>query len=514
MVGTVEVGSIIDRYAVEAFIGEGGMATVWRVRHTTLGTWHALKLLKVSSPSIRERLLQEGRMQAALRHPNIVAVTDAVVVDGTPGLLMELVDGCPLDRWLKSNRATLPQAEAIFGGIVAGVARAHRDSLVHRDLKPGNVLLARSEEGVTPKVTDFGLAKVLSDTTPAPGFGATRSGVAMGTPQYMAPEQIRDARSVDHRTDIWALGCILYELLAGTQAFNAPDLYALYARIVVGDHPPVSTFRPDLPLRWHKTLAGCLTPDREQRFPDCAAVSQCFLGQSRTPSGAFVLPGVDSSFGEAPPTGPITVRDNLAAPTFASAGGTMAQLEGGAAPPASFPPSTLAGPVPGPRRWPGRWWLGGAAGVGVLAAAAAIVTAGRSDAPPAPPPPAEETSEEAKLAIQEPAPVEPAPAVSEPARPPSRAKVPPSRPVEPPPEAVPVAPATTPTASVAFEGDATSVWLERDGKRFPSSELAAGTYTVYATFGDSGRVPAAELTLAEGQQVTLRCSAIFKRCVP
>src|SRR5262245_35627495 len=153
-------GQRVDRYVVEGLLGEGGMAEVYRVRHATLGSLHALKILKVQAPTVRARLLAEGRAQAALRHPNLVAVTDVIEVDGAPPLVLDFVDGPWLEAWLVDHRPSPREAEQLFLGIVAGVERAHRAGLVHRDLKPGNVLLERGDDGVlVPKVTDFGLAK-------------------------------------------------------------------------------------------------------------------------------------------------------------------------------------------------------------------------------------------------------------------------------------------------------------------------------------------------------------------
>jgi serine/threonine protein kinase len=141
----LEPGQTHDRYSVEAMIGRGGMAVVYRVRHTSLGSHHALKVLTLGGPGVRERLMQEGRLQAQLRHPNIVAVTDVLEVGGNPALVLELVDGPTLDGWLDANpRPPLDIAEAMFRGVVNAVHAAHARGLVHRDLKPANVLLAPS----------------------------------------------------------------------------------------------------------------------------------------------------------------------------------------------------------------------------------------------------------------------------------------------------------------------------------------------------------------------------------
>lgn len=268
-------GRVVDRYTVEASIGEGGMAQVFRVRHNMLGTLHALKVLKVQSAAIRQRLVQEGKLQASIRHTNIVAVTDVIDVDGAPGLLMEYVDGPSLDVWLdrlaeKGEAPTLAESERIFRGILAGVARAHRHGLVHRDLKPGNVLLEDVDGVLIPKVADFGLAKILLDESG--GVSATRSGVAMGTPAYMSPEQIRDAKNVDQRTDIFALGCIFYELVAGNSPFDGPDVLSIFSALAEGRYTPVEDVVPRLPVHLQKTIRASLAANRDLRPSDCAAI--------------------------------------------------------------------------------------------------------------------------------------------------------------------------------------------------------------------------------------------------
>ncbi|MFM2163531.1 MAG: hypothetical protein RLZZ383_3043 [Pseudomonadota bacterium] len=209
-------GDIIDgRYEVETLLGEGGLSLVWRVRHRDLGSAHALKLLRVARPALAERLLIEGRIQAQLRHPHLVAVTDIVHHGGQVGLILELVEGTSLAEWMLAHGPTdLDTALSLLAPVFAGVAAAHQAGVLHRDLKPGNILLAETPHGLVPKVTDFGIAKVF-DGDAAGEPNGTLAGTMLGTPGYLAPEQAVDASRVDARADVYALGAIAYELLTG-----------------------------------------------------------------------------------------------------------------------------------------------------------------------------------------------------------------------------------------------------------------------------------------------------------
>ena len=293
----LEIGRQIERYEVEEALGEGGMAFVFKVRHLKLGTLHALKVLKVGGPAIQERLVREGKVQASLKHANILAVTDVIDVDGAPGLLMEYVGGGSLDQWLEGRRPTTAEAESIFRGILAGVGRAHKAGLIHRDLKPGNVLMEDGEDGFVPKVADFGLAKILADTG---GRNATRSGVGMGTPAYMSPEQIRDAKNVDGRADIFALGCILYELVCGSSPFQRGDVLSIFAAIADGRYVPPEEHVPGLPGHLGAAMRACLHADRERRVADCAGLLAILNGKSPVPPpGIGTSPALGASLGSA-----------------------------------------------------------------------------------------------------------------------------------------------------------------------------------------------------------------------
>ncbi len=281
----LNVGDHIDRYVVEALIGEGGMARVYRVRHETLEALYALKVLTIHAPGVKERLVAEGKVQSQLNHPNVLRVLDVVDVNGSPGLVMDYVDGPDLDAWLAATKPTLKQALDVFEGVAAGVRAAHSAGLVHRDLKPGNVLIATAPDGTpVPKVSDFGLVKAVAGEDLR--RGATRAGMPMGTPSYMPPEQIRDASTVDARADVFALGCILYELVVGERAFDGEDPIDIFDKVRAGDHRPLP---PTLPPQVAHTIRRCLATDREQRLASVEEVQKT-LHTEPLPEAQAALP--------------------------------------------------------------------------------------------------------------------------------------------------------------------------------------------------------------------------------
>ena len=276
--GFLNAGEVVDRYAIEALLGEGGMASVYRVRHTTLGTMHALKVLTLRARDVRQRTIHEGKVQASLLHPNIVRVHDVVDVKGSVGLLMEFVDGPSLEEWLEAYEPTTEEALSLFRGICAGVAHAHAQGLIHRDLKPANVLLASERGRLVPKVTDFGLAKAVGGDT---GAGhKTRTGATMGTPGYMAPEQINDASHVDRRADMWSLGCLLYRLVCGRPPFDGGHIATLFNAVLDGSYPPPRELVADLPEPVYAALDALLEVDAELRLADLDVLMRFLDGQA------------------------------------------------------------------------------------------------------------------------------------------------------------------------------------------------------------------------------------------
>ncbi|MEZ4235821.1 MAG: protein kinase [Myxococcota bacterium] len=254
---------IDDRYEVLGRIGSGAVAVVHLARHVQLGTLHAVKVLMVPTPFVQDRLLKEGRAQGSLRDRNVVAVTDVVDVEGAPGLVMNYVRGPSLERFMQHAHLDLVQARALGVGILLGVRSAHALGLVHRDLKPANILLDVDATALVPKIADFGLAKLLVDDL---GPTATRAGTTLGTPAYMAPEQIRDARAVDERADVFSLGAVLYELLTSRRAFPGDDLLELYDRIRQGVYQPIRSLAPEVPPEVEAVVDGALQVDRDARI--------------------------------------------------------------------------------------------------------------------------------------------------------------------------------------------------------------------------------------------------------
>lgn len=272
----LEPGGLLDnRYEVVRKLAAGGMATIYLVRHLGL---HSLHALKVPDPRIfhsadaRHRFTTEGRIQALLRHPHIAQVTD-IVISPVPGLVMEYVEGGTLEELLGQSpggRVGLPTLRQIFLPVLDAMQEAHGHRVVHRDLTPSNILLAQGHQGrMHPKVTDFGIAKVTQDE-PGEKY-RTRTGVLLGTRPYMSPEQIGGASDVDARTDIFALGAILYEAATGRVAFDAGSDFEMMKRITEGNFTPPEQVVPELPESLCQCIRKAMTVDPGGRFQDCAA---------------------------------------------------------------------------------------------------------------------------------------------------------------------------------------------------------------------------------------------------
>lgn len=502
-------GDVLDRYRVERVLASGGFGTVVRARHVHLGSGHALKLLHVYGGAERERLLREGRIQASLRHPGIVGVTDVVPLDVGVAVVMELVDGPDLFTWCARYRPTPEEIDTIAEQLFAAIAYAHGENVVHRDLKPDNVLVERRGDELTFRVTDFGLA--VRDTEAKGRF--TRTGQAMGTPGYMAPEQFVDARSVDARADIYALGAIFYELLAGRPAYTAASLVEAYAAAQAGEHPPLATVAPDAPGRMCEAIEAALRPDPAQRPESVAAMREIWRG---------VVPARAARWTEAALTAadprPEADSGGLQAPTLAPTAGTPAP-----APPAQMEVSVFASRVePAHARW-----LGLALGVGVLGIGSGLVVGvmliwgwNHREEPVAP-----AASAPVVAAPAEPGAGDVAAPTEDLAAPSGTAAAPPDvAPVDKPkaasaPSSEPAsasAPAPAPAsaqARVRVSGAANARLVSPSGRSWPASgAVPPGSYTLEVAFGSAEPTRVLTLDLAAGDTRSIRCTASLRVC--
>jgi tetratricopeptide (TPR) repeat protein len=260
----------IAGYEVEEVLGRGGVGVVYRARHLRLNRPVALKMLLAgpyARPQERERFLREAEAVAGLRHPNVVQLYDVGDVDGRPYFTMELVEGGSLARALAGAPRPARPAAALVAAVADAIEVAHQSGIVHRDLKPANVLL--TADG-TPKVADFGLARRLEG-----GGGLSLSGVAVGTPSYMAPEQARgDKDAIGPATDVYALGVILYEVLTGRPPFRSETPAATLHQVMVDEPVPLARLNPHAPRDLETICLKCLAKEPSRRYASAAALAE------------------------------------------------------------------------------------------------------------------------------------------------------------------------------------------------------------------------------------------------
>lgn len=268
--GTVVAG----KYRIERVLGSGGMGWVVEAKHVQLGQPVALKLLHSSSvadPEVLARFYREGQVTASLDCEHVVKIYDlGQTALGTPYIVMERLRGRDMAEVLSAwGPLPVPLAVECIRQAALGVAEAHAASIVHRDLKPSNLFLVRKKDA-SPlvKILDFGISKLSG----AEQVSLTQTRAVMGSPLYMSPEQLRNPRGVDGRTDVWALGAILQELLTGVPAFDGESLTAVCAQIV--SDPPHELDRSDVPPELRQMILRCLEKDPGQRFQTAMEVAE------------------------------------------------------------------------------------------------------------------------------------------------------------------------------------------------------------------------------------------------
>jgi tetratricopeptide (TPR) repeat protein len=270
------VGDVVDgKYRIVGTLGAGGMGTVYAARRLALGDVVAIKtvLPGLDNQETRRRFLREAQAAASIRHPNVIQVFDFASGtssrEGPPYLVMELVEGPTLAEELRSKGPlAIARGLRVFGELCAAVEAGHRRGVVHRDLKPGNVMLAQHDAGEAVKVLDFGIAKL---ETPGGDAPITQDGAVLGTFQYLAPEQLR-GDPANAESDVWALGVILYEALTGKLPFFGNNPAATLFAIAAGTHTPARTVRPEIPQEIDDAIERALQNDPHKR-PDARALA-------------------------------------------------------------------------------------------------------------------------------------------------------------------------------------------------------------------------------------------------
>src|SRR6266566_2980996 len=254
----------IGKYRLKGELGRGGMGTVYLAEQPGLGREVAIKeLIQSADPVALRRFMQEAQVMARTSHPNLVQVHDIELQGNINYLVLEFIRGRSLRDWMNQSEIAPPQVFAVMHGILQALDYAHRHAIVHRDMKPENVLI--SDEG-TVKVADFGIARLMDDT----GIGgtATKTGTTVGTPQYMSPEQVASSK-VDGRSDLYSAGIMFYELVAGQPPFTASEAdgpFTLMAKHVQAPPQPPSVRRPGLDLRLEEVILKSLSKRPEERF--------------------------------------------------------------------------------------------------------------------------------------------------------------------------------------------------------------------------------------------------------
>jgi serine/threonine-protein kinase len=336
--GTVLAG----KYRIERVLGQGGMGVVMAATHMTLGKLVAVKLMRhdlAVDVGATQRFVREARAASLLRSEHIVRVIDLDTLDdGSPYIAMEYLEGEDLGALL-ARRGPLPAQDAAtyIVQVCEAIAEAHAAGIVHRDLKPANLFLTMRAQSPCVKVLDFGVSKIIAGGPLSDHVASTDTKALVGSPHYMAPEQLISAKLVDPRTDIWALGCILYELVVGETPFgNGHALAQVLASILRDDMPALDRRCPQLPAGFADIVTRCLDKDparRYQRVDELAAALAPYVTGNMSPLAAPVTgrsPRIATAIGHTPaaailpkPTAPITLSTRRARWPFAVLAGVL-----------------------------------------------------------------------------------------------------------------------------------------------------------------------------------------------
>jgi serine/threonine-protein kinase len=276
----VSVGDVVGRkYRIDRVLGEGGMGVVVAATDMQLERRVAIKFLlpgALASPEIVARFSREARAAAKIHSEHVVRVIEVGELDtgAPPYMVMEYLEGRDLAERIRSEPAVSPSEAARYVlQACEALAEAHAAGIVHRDLKPANLFLAQQpDHSVSVKVLDFGISKA-----PIGTGGITSTQAVMGSPHYMSPEQLVSAKHVDHRSDVWSLGIVLYEALVGSPPFTGDTMPEIVAKILQSPLPSLRALRPDVPAELEQVIARCTAKDRIERFGDVAELARALV---------------------------------------------------------------------------------------------------------------------------------------------------------------------------------------------------------------------------------------------
>lgn len=273
---------LAGKYRVESVLGRGGMGVVVAARHLQLDERVAIKFLlpaALKQPEAVTRFIREAKAAIRIKSEHVVRVSDVGTLDnGAPYLVMELLDGSDLAARLKQQGVlSIEQTVEFMLQALEALADAHAQGIIHRDLKPANLFCVRRSDGIlTIKLLDFGISKLQRSSISGSELQMTAA-AAMGSPLYMSPEQMRSARDVDARSDIWSLGVVMYELLTGTPPFRGETLSEICVKAASFSPPPMRDLRPELPLELRSIVLKCLEKSPDDRYPNVAELARALL---------------------------------------------------------------------------------------------------------------------------------------------------------------------------------------------------------------------------------------------
>ena len=304
---------IADKYRLVRLIGRGGMGSVWEARHETLGLRVAIKFIEkeyADSKEARSRFDNEAKAAAKIQSKHLIKIFDhGVTADGKPYIVMELLEGEPLDKRIERlGRMPLQDVARMLHQVARGLARAHAEHIIHRDLKPENIFLTQSadDDEEVAKVLDFGIAKIRS--TDQTLSNSTKTGAVLGTPYYMSPEQARGLRDIDHRTDVWSLGVIVFKCVTGVLPFEGESLGDLLVKICTAPLPVPSHVLPGLPQSFDVWFSRVLEREPARRFSNVTEAADglaylCGVSVRRGPTSGASTRELEQPFRPSSPSG-------------------------------------------------------------------------------------------------------------------------------------------------------------------------------------------------------------------